>query len=85
MAHILNLEEFEKAYKFFGCRLYKMEVEYPSVYDDMKNLNVSDSNLKKWNEEYVLKDIESFDNLSRSHVGKLFVIFHDVLLFFHFR
>ena len=43
MAHILNLEEFEKAYKFFGCRLYKMEVEYPSVYDDMKNLNVSDS------------------------------------------
>ena len=31
------------------------------------------------------QDIESFDNLSRSHVGKLFVIFHAVLLFFHFR
>ena len=72
MAHILNLEEFEKAYKFFGCRLYKMEVEYPSVYDDMKNLNVSDSNLKKWNEEYVLKDIESFDkeNLDSVHTIK---------------
>ncbi len=77
MAHILNLEEFEKVYKFFDCRLYKMEVEYPSVYDDIKNLNVSDSTFKKWNEEYVLKDIDSFD---KENIDSIHGIKRDVFI-----
>ena len=59
--HVENIKEIEEIYKSMDCSMNKMQVKYPNILDDLREFNVSDTTLKRWNEEYVSNHIKLFN------------------------